>query len=98
MRPTWAKPCLNQWEKRKGEREERERVNRVMVSVGLREKDTDGQQAWASLCNDEHVLKLSALTVYSTRYTKSQISTLQGSIFHSLYLNKLFNKITLGPA
>lgn len=42
---------------RKGE--ERERANRVMVSVGLREKeDTKGQWVWASLCNDEHVLKL----------------------------------------
>lgn len=43
-----------------------------MVAVGLREKeDTNGQWVWASLCNDEHVLKLSAPTVYSTRYTNS---------------------------
>lgn len=57
---------------RESKGEERERANRVMVSVGLREKkDTKGQWVWASLCNDEHVLKLSAPTVYSTRYTNS---------------------------
>lgn len=57
---------------RERKREEREGANRVMVSVGLREKeDTKGQWVWASLCNDEYILKLSAPTVYSTRYTNS---------------------------